>query len=215
MSNVKLQWAAPDIDKHMLPTTHAEIIRFAVSKGVWFDFETQELVTHTGRRVKPKLYGNQRYPAYTIATSGKHRVSFHIHKLAAFLLFGEMALEAGVHVRHIDGDSLNLSVDNLALGSGSDNEHDKPPEGRARVAKIARAAQIAKGISSPNAKLTHDQASDLVRDYLIAKAGKRKAPNGFIQRKAKELGISESGIKAIVGGKYRKHTFNEVKNEQC
>lgn len=126
--SVKLLWATPDTNKQPFANgvgSHTDVILFAVEKGVTFDFESQELVTHKGTRVKPKLYGGQRYPVYTIATSGKKKCSFLIHKLAGYLLFGSAAL-GKVHVRHLDGNVLNLSKANLAIGTAQQNESDKP-----------------------------------------------------------------------------------------
>lgn len=38
----------------------------AVERGYFFDFNSQELVTPLGTKVKPKQYGNQKYPTFTL-----------------------------------------------------------------------------------------------------------------------------------------------------
>ena len=192
---------------------HSEKIRFAVLKGVRFDFDSQEIITHTGKRVKPKIYGSQRYPSYTIAVKQKQRISFAIHKFAAYILYGEEALKHGVVVRHLDGNVLNISKENIKLGSPKDNEHDKPASIRSWVASMARRAQIQKGISSPNKKISDDLALELLREYKNAKSGRKKLPVGFIGEWVKKTGLSYAGISAIISGKYRKNLKEKVENE--
>lgn len=210
---VKLQ---PDIDKQPFANgvgSHTDVILFAVAKGVSFDFESQELVTHKGTRVKLKLYGGQRYPVYTIATSGKKKSSFLIHKLAGYLLFGIAAL-GKVHVRHLDGDVLNLSKANLAIGTAQQNESDKPFLVKSRAGKLARKAQTDAGVTSAAKKVSDAEVVALLRAYAEAKGCRKKLPIGFLNEWAAKLGLSLSGVQGIVRCKYHKQINKEVLNEQ-
>lgn len=54
----------------------------------------------------------------------KERRYVYEHRFVAFKKFGPSALLPGVVVRHIDGNKLNNSPDNLILGTQSDNARD-------------------------------------------------------------------------------------------
>lgn len=72
----------------------------------------------------------------TVVVNGE-RVNLHIHRLAAYFFYGGDTFEEGICVRHLNGDVLNVSAGNIALGSYSENERDKPPELRSRNARKA------------------------------------------------------------------------------
>lgn len=77
-----------------------------------------------------------KYPRFRFKANGatKHVQS---HRLQAYQKFGAAIFDPEIHVRHLDGNSANASYGNLALGSRSQNEMDKPREVRVRSAKIA------------------------------------------------------------------------------
>lgn len=108
--------------------------------------------------VQVKLYGAQRYPTFSTNWGG-FVYALPVHQFAAYQCYGEASFEEDNVVRHLDGNVLNLSEENIKLGTRSDNEKDKPIEVRKRVARIARASQG----PSPRAKLS-DAAVLLVRD---------------------------------------------------
>ena len=79
------------------------------------------LITDEGEVLGPKgqlatkLYGNQRYP--TISTNWGGRVfGIPTHALAAYCFYGEESFKKGIVVRHVDGNTLNVSKKNLILG---------------------------------------------------------------------------------------------------
>lgn len=57
-----------------------------------------------------------------------------VHRLAAYQKFGDSMFAPGVVVRHLNGNSLDNSYGNIALGTQSQNMMDKPPEVRMRCA---------------------------------------------------------------------------------
>lgn len=129
-------------------------IRIAYERGYRMDGETGEVISPTGYRRPVTAVGKQRYPSFaiTITEDGKKRTaSFMTHKFAAYCYFGEDAFTH--HVRHLHGDRNNLRRADIALGSPSENEMDKPAAVRTASAKKARASQD----TSPAAKLTPDQ----------------------------------------------------------
>ncbi len=58
------------------------------------------------------------------------RVWVKVHRLQAYQLFGDKIFEPGVVVRHLDSDTKNNSLSNIAIGTYKDNHMDRPdPEG--------------------------------------------------------------------------------------
>lgn len=65
-----------------------------------------------------------------------------IHKLQAYKKFGEKMFEKGIVVRHLDGNRLNNSFDNIEIGTFSQNQLDRDKdELKIHALKAARAKQ--------------------------------------------------------------------------
>lgn len=79
-----------------------------------------------------------------------------VHALAAYELFGEPALNPNVHIRHLNGNPLDNSASNLAIGTSTDNHLDVPA--------AARTAHALKGARTVR-KLTYEQAQALREAY--------------------------------------------------
>lgn len=187
---------------------HARHIMKAVDRGYTFDFSDCALVTPRGSRIYAKLYGKQRYPCTTInnGEGTKTNISFALHKFAAYVLYGELALRQGVNVRHLDGNVLNLSKQNLVLGTSQDNQFDKAGHIRSSAAKKARASQGKRPVTS---KVTDDEARQILQDYLTMKGNLLRAKNGTICRLAEKYGHSKTCIQAICNG----HSFPDIYKE--
>lgn len=56
-----------------------------------------------------------------------------VHRLQAYLKFGEIIFEEAVQVRHLDGNSLNNSWDNIEIGTCSENRLDMSDEIRKEI----------------------------------------------------------------------------------
>lgn len=63
--------------------------------------------------------------------------SVKVHKLQAYQKYGNKIFEKGIVVRHLDGNPLNNSWDNIAIGTPSDNQRDRSKECRKNSATIA------------------------------------------------------------------------------
>ena len=100
-----------------------------------------EVISHMGilRKLQTKLRNGIPYYEFSIRLPGRISASVDVHQLAAYQKFGKDALKEYVVVRHLDGNSLNNSYDNLAIGSSSDNMMDRSPEDRLNHA-VATAA---------------------------------------------------------------------------
>lgn len=77
-----------------------------------------------------------------------------LHRLQAFLIFGEAIFRPGVQVRHLDGDPRNNVPGNIAIGTPSQNLLDRDPGERLRHARRA---------ALKRRKLTYKEAEELRR----------------------------------------------------
>lgn len=110
----------------------------AVQKGytvddfgnVWFDNKMRRL----------NLDGM--YYRFSIRDLKGKPISIPVHKLQAYQKFGEAIFEPGIVVRHLDGNSMNNSYDNIQIGTQSDNMYDIPVEERITHAKKASLKHI-------------------------------------------------------------------------
>ncbi len=118
-----------------------DAIRAAAAKGYSVTVEG-EVLNRLGKKRKLQIKRRGPYLLY-VFNIGWDDGSFPIpvHRLAAFLKFGEPALVERVQTRHLDGDSLNNRPGNIDLGSGTDNAMDRLPADRqAHAQKAGRAA---------------------------------------------------------------------------
>lgn len=60
-----------------------------------------------------------------------------VHRFVAYFKYGKEIFKKDVIVRHLDGNPLNNSYPNIALGSQKDNMQDRPKEQRVAHAKHA------------------------------------------------------------------------------
>lgn len=81
------------------------------------------------------------YYCFTIKVGGKSR-PIMVHRLQAYQKFGDALFGEGIVVRHLDGNSLNNSFDNIAIGTQHDNMMDIPAH--IRLANAIRASSFAK-----------------------------------------------------------------------
>lgn len=58
-----------------------------------------------------------------------------VHRLVAYQKYGDKIYEEGIEVRHLDGNTLNFSEENIEIGSHSDNMLDIPKKKRKDMAR--------------------------------------------------------------------------------
>lgn len=165
---------------------HAEAIRTAHARGYRVT-PAGEFISITGRTRKPYINPCKKYALHSIRIDGR-ATHIYAHKLAAYQWFGEAALAAGVHVRHLDGNPLNNSRANLALGSAKQNSLDRD--------QTARKAQSLKAAKARRA-LTDEQALELVS---LSRQGWRGSAL------AARFGIRKSTVSEILSGKLYSET---------
>lgn len=69
------------------------------------------------------------------------KVNYLVHRLAAYCFYGEEMFREGIVVRHLNGNTLDVSRKNIALGTPSENEQDKDPAVRSKNASAANKAR--------------------------------------------------------------------------
>ena len=68
------------------------------------------------------------YKSFTFRNKNGAREVVLVHRLQAYKKFGDKIFEKGIVVRHLNGNSLDNSWDNIAIGTQSDNMFDRSKE---------------------------------------------------------------------------------------
>jgi len=114
-----------------------EIERVAYNKG----YRVTDKGIVNGPQKEDVGYFRNGYLIVTIRVHGKCK-NLRAHRLQAYQKYGEKIYEPGTVVRHLDGDSKNNHVDNIGIGTHSDNMMDMPKE--VRIAKAKHASSFVK-----------------------------------------------------------------------
>lgn len=132
----------------------------AYQRGYRTTNEGQIISPFSMKPLKLSIAKNQKYPTFSISkvpgVKNKYGVfGIPAHKFAAYCFYGELVWDAEC-VRHLNGNVLDISKNNIVLGTHSENNLDKIKEARVAAAKKARAAQ---GIRPLNAKFSDDEVA--------------------------------------------------------
>lgn len=122
------------------------------------------------------------YLFFSVKINGKSE-KVMVHRFQAYAKYGDKAFEKGIVVRHLNGDSLDNSLDNIAIGTQSDNMMDIP-----------RDLRIAHAQKAGDAVRIYDY--EAVYQYYLQTKSYKKAKEKFGIR-------SKSTVHAIVS-KYKK-----------
>jgi hypothetical protein len=159
-----------------------------------------------GGTLSTKPCGGQKYATMTCpkSVSGLATIlSVPVHKFVAYSLYGDKAFS--LHARHLDGNSSNNSPSNIKLGTAKENEADKCPLQRQRVARYARSCQ---GITPNNAKLSEEDVR-FIREVCsnpknrTTKSGRLN--NGVIPYLRNKYSVSNVTINEVVRGRKYGH----------
>lgn len=101
----------------------------AKRKGYYVD--KQGNVYSLNKKLSLKLNRDRYF--FSIRLNGE-RISFPLHKFVAYIKFGDVVFEEGIQVRHLNGNSLDNSWDNIEIGIQSDNMLDIPIKKRKEIA---------------------------------------------------------------------------------
>lgn len=119
---------------------HTKYIVEAYNRGYRINDEGHAISPH-GKVLKPLCASNGYY--YFNMRINKVNGSVYYHRLMAYQKYGELLFSADC-VRHLNGNSIDNSYDNIEIGSRSDNMMDIPKE--IRVRKSANANMKYKNI---------------------------------------------------------------------
>lgn len=176
-------------------------IILAVQQGYSADLERGVIFGPNGKPLSVKLHGKQKYPTIRLHVKGLPRSAYSLaaHKFIGYLIWGEAALAGRhSHVRHLNPPTTDIRRANLALGTPSQNELDKPAHVRSASAKAARAAQ---GKTPHNALLASAIAEikEALRTAPRGPTGRMR--RGVVSKLATKHGVSKSTISLVGSGK--------------
>jgi len=90
--------------------------------------ECGKILNTTFNIIYPKSKQNNYYTfSYRI---GNRSIKIKCHRLQAYQKYGNKLFEEGIVVRHLDGNKLNNSCENILIGTHTDNMNDVPKEVR-------------------------------------------------------------------------------------
>lgn len=165
----------------MRTTKNVEKVLLAYEKGYRVKADGSVWGPRGPRKI---FYKKKRYYAFTVYISPGQRAPVLVHLLAAYQKFGGAALEAGIEVRHLNGDSSDNQESNLDIGTRSDNEMDKPEETRRATARKA-AREAARALRA----FTDEQVTKIRAAHTDGCTG---------QDLAEKYGVAKSTISNIV-----------------
>ena len=90
-------------------------------------YEKGYRVTKDGQLLNPKgkVIGNLNDKGYQRTTLKLNKVHIlHTHRLQAYQKYGDKLFENGIMVRHLNGNKLDNSWENIAIGTNKDNAMD-------------------------------------------------------------------------------------------
>lgn len=135
-----------------------------------------EIVNPKGSTIKSFLNGKNAKPYLVFSirdlSKWKYAKKVKVHKLQAYQKFGKDAFKNKLEVRHLDGNSLNNSWDNIEIGTSSDNQMDIPKEIRIKTAIIASRKMQDSSRSQDKRKLIYeDLKNNLPYTEIMEKHG--------------------------------------------
>jgi len=175
-----------------IPTMYVRI-KEAIERG--YRMEDGAVIGLKGHALK---LTNGRYPSFSTNWGGVFAIP--AHKFAAFYYYGEACLEKGKVVRHLNGNTRDISKENIKLGTYSENEMDKDPAVRSRSATLARKAQPK---TPANAKLSDTDVANVLQFYRTLSG--KKAPSGTVAALGARYGVSRTVLCKIKNGEYYDH----------
>lgn len=91
-----------------------------INNEVVYNGKSRKLYKHIKKRDKNTLS----YYSFGIRDTNGKRVEIYVHQLLAYQKYGELMFNEEIEVRHLDGNSLNNSEENVLIGTKSQNRND-------------------------------------------------------------------------------------------
>lgn len=107
-----------------------QAILVAVERGYTID-DSGIVYNRFGRKVKGYLRNG--YMTFTVKMpKSRHNIGVKFHRLQAYKNFGELIFKKDIVCRHLDGNPLNNTKDNILIGTPRQNMMDQSKEVRMR-----------------------------------------------------------------------------------
>lgn len=133
-----------------------KIEKIAISKGI----RVLDDGTILGKRgVLKGCLSNNSYLKINIRVEGLSK-NVYAHRVQAFQKYGDKIYEKGIVVRHLDGNPLNNSKSNIAIGTYSDNAMDVP-----KIKRVMRASHP----KHPHRDIVNDHKSGMSYNKIMKK----------------------------------------------
>jgi hypothetical protein len=104
-----------------------QVLEEITKKGYTID-ENGVVKNPDGEEIKGSIY--EGYQKFSVRTETNSSFAVKHHRFQAYLKYGDSIFEKGMVVRHLNGNSLDNSYDNIVLGTQSQNMMDRTPEAR-------------------------------------------------------------------------------------
>lgn len=131
-----------------------QAILIAVEKGYQIT-DSGDVIGAQGKKLKLKI-NTQGYHSFSIKVDfASHAISIPVHRFQAFKKYGLVVFDKSILIRHLDGDQLNNSFDNVRIGNQSDNMLD--------VSAGTRTKKAIKAASSKR-RFTDEQIAQIRKD---------------------------------------------------
>ena len=101
------------------------IYELAIEKGYYVN-EIGEAFSKKQKLSLRLKYTNPNYYCFNIRDNENKVCRILVHRLQAYQKFGDEIFKEGIVVRHLDNNSLNNSIDNIAIGTQQENMLDRP-----------------------------------------------------------------------------------------
>ncbi|MBO7313532.1 MAG: HNH endonuclease [Alistipes sp.] len=160
------------------------IYEFAINKGYRIDDKGNVFSPSMRLNLMRDASG---YLFFTIRVNGKCN-KVMAHRLQAYIKYGDKMFEKGIVVRHLNGKSLDNSLENIAIGTQSDNMMDIPRE--LRIAHARKAGDVVRKydheavyrhyMQTRSYKKTKEKFGITAKSTIHAIVSKFKANNAFI-----------------------------------
>ena len=148
-----------------------------------------EILNHLNKKIN-FILTKKGYPIISVSIWNT-RYPVKVHRLVAYQKFGNAVFEKGIEVRHLNGNKLDFSFENILIGTAKENSQDKPKEKRLKCASYARAF-MKRRISFNLACKIREDLNNL--DYK----------HGDYAKIAKKYQISSEIVRGIKRGRYSK-----------
>lgn len=159
----------------------------ALQKG--YKIENGEVLNHLHKKIN-FILTKKGYPIISVSIWNT-RYPVKVHRLVAYQKFGNAIFEKGIEVRHLNGNKLDFSFENISIGTAKENSQDKPRKERLKCADYARSFMKRRIPFDLACKIRNDLNNS---DYKY----------GDYAKIAKKYKISSEIVRGIKRGRYSK-----------